>query len=294
MNVAVVANPVSGARRHRLELRAMFRKLGAAGIRVEHCHTQGPGDACRLAAEAAERCHAVIAVGGDGTVRDVARGLSRTGVPLVVWPAGTENLVAKTFGYKASADSVYQALVAGPTLQLDLARGEDRGFLVVGGIGFDADVVRRLTKLRNGHITHLTYADPLWRTFWQHRFPHVHVVGDDLDWEGRGMIFLGNIWRYSLGLPVVRDAIWDDGWLDVLILPCRTRVDLIGHSIRALLWRHIEHPSVVYRRVRRVRISSDEEVPVQFDGDNAGFLPVEVEIDPLAVALRVPPRRHRK
>lgn len=290
MRVAVIANPVSGAKRHHLELRAMFRVLRSAGIQVNYLPTRGAGDAFLLAREATEKGHqAVIAAGGDGTVRDVACGLAGTGIPLIVWPAGTENLVAKTFGYHAAPESVYMSLTSGQSLQVDLARRGRQAFLVVAGVGFDAEVVRRLTRTRNGHITHLTYADPIWRTFWQYRYPAVRVIGDQLEWCGRGLVFIGNIRRYSVGLHLVRDAIWDDGWLDVMILPCRNQAELIGHSARTLLSRHVEHPSVLYRRVRRVRVESDEQVPVQFDGDDAGFLPLEVEVEPRAVTLLVPP-----
>jgi len=289
MEVVLIANPVSGARR--LELNGLFRALQSAGFRIEFRPTRGPDDAYTFARAASRKSRAVIAAGGDGTIRDVARGLAHSGVPLIAWPAGTENLVAKTFGYRACSGTVYETLTAGRTLRVDLAQAPDQAFLVVGGVGFDAEVVRRLTHVRNGHITHLTYADPLWRTFWQHRFPRVRVTGDDLAWCGRGMVFIGNISRYSLGLPVVRDAVWDDGRLDVVIFSCRHQIELIGHSVRTLMRRHIEHPSVIYRRVQRVRIEADEDhdVPVQFDGDNAGFLPLEVEVAPKAVTLLVPP-----
>lgn len=289
MRVVVIANPVSGARRHHLELREMFQKLRSAGVEVTYQPTRAAGDAAHLATDASGRAQIVIAAGGDGTVRDVAGGLAGTDVPLVVWPAGTENLVAKSFGYRASAESVYSTLTAGRPVRLDLARVGRQAFLVVAGVGFDAEVVRRLSRLRNGHITHLTYADPIWRTFWSHRYPYVRVTGDDLDWTGRGLVFVGNIRRYSLGLNVVRDALCDDGLLDVIIFRCCHQVDLLGHSLRTLLRRQIGHPGVVYRRVRRVRVESDERIPVQFDGDDAGYLPLEVEVAPRAVTLLVPP-----
>lgn len=289
MRVAVIVNPVSGARRHRPELRATLDKLRSVGVQVEILPTRAAGDAETLARLATQRAQTVIAAGGDGTVREVAGGLADSGVPLIVWPAGTENLVAKTFGYRASADSVYAALTAGRRLRVDLARHGRHAFLVVAGVGFDAEVVQRLTRLRNGHITHLSYAGPIWRTFWQHRFPHVQVTGDQFEWQGRGLVFVGNIRRYSLGLRVIRDAVWDDGWLDVIIFPCRHQLDLIGHSLRTLFRRQVEHPGVRYRRVRRVRVESDEPVPVQLDGDDAGCLPLDVQVAPQAVTLLVPP-----
>ena len=158
------------------------------------------------------------------------------------------------------------------------------------GVGFDAEVVRRLSRLRTGHITHLSYAEPLWRTFWSYGFPPVRVVVDEaVSWEGRGLVFAGNLARYSLGLRVVRDARPDDGLLDLLILPCRHQGQLIGHSLRTLARRHVEHPGVRYLRFTRARIESPGRVPVQFDGDAGGCLPVEVTVRPAALSVLVHP-----
>ena len=95
--------------------------------------------------------------------------------------------------------------------------------------------------------------------------------------------------RYALGLPVVRDARPDDGLLDLCIFCCQDRLQLIGHSIRTIFGRHIEHPDMRYIRVQRVRVESDEAVPVELDGDPGGSLPLEISIRPGAIRVRVPP-----
>ncbi len=103
------------------------------------------------------------------------------------------------------------------------------------------------------------------------------------------MVFLGNMARYALGLPVVRDARPDDGLLDLCIFSCRDRRQLIAHSLRTVLKKHIEHPDVRYARVRQVRIESAEAVPIELDGDPGGTLPLDVSIRAAAVRVRVPP-----
>jgi len=293
MLIVAIVNPISGASKQSRALRVLLERLRAAGIRVECRRTRGPSDAQRLAREAAGRAGLVLAVGGDGTVRETAEGLAGTETPLAVWPTGTENLVAKSLGFKAKPDLALATILRGRDLTMDLGVANGQSFMVVTGVGFDAEVVNRLIRLRVGHITHLTYSWPLWRTFWEHRWPVLHISADGPDgpfrWDGRGMLFVGNLARYSLGLPVVRDAQPDDGLLDLSIMACQNKRQLIGHSIRTLRRTHIEHPSVCYRRITCLRVESPTPVPIEIDGEAAGWLPLELAVRVGAIRVRVPP-----
>ena len=290
--VTAIINPVAGACKGH-GLGEMLRRVAAAGHAVRVIRTTGPGQATGLARQAAQDGGYVIAAGGDGTVREVAAGLLGTPCPLLIWPGGTENLAAKSLGFRRELDTIPSALTSGRLATLDVAFGNGQPFLVVAGVGFDAEVVRRLVGCRTGHITHLSYCEPIWRTFWEYRSPGVRILHEGRPWwEGRGMVFVGNMARYSLGLPVVRDARPDDGLLDLLVMPYRHKLGLIAHSLRTLVGRHIEHGGAKYMRVTRVRIESDEKVPVEFDGDCAGTLPLDVEVRPAALHVQLPPDGH--
>lgn len=298
MGVIAIAiiNPAAGASRRRAGVRGMIARLRAAGIDVESRTTADAADARRIAAEVAGDTRSdglaryIIAVGGDGTIREVADGLAGSIVPMIVWPTGTENLLARSFGFRADPELTLACITAGRTMAMDIGIANGQSFLTVAGVGFDAEVVNRLVRLRMGHITHLTYAGPLWRTFWEHRFPFYRVFSQDkLLWAGRGMVFVGNLPRYSLGLRVIRDARHDDGLLDLCIFPCRSRLGLIAHSLRTVVRKHVEHGGVRYVRLHHVRVESDSTVPVELDGEAAGCLPIEVTIRPSAIRLRVPP-----
>lgn len=290
----MIVNPIAGACHQARALAQLSARLRYQGVAVERLDTGGPGDARRMAANAPGEADAVIVVGGDGTVGEVADGLTGSTVPLVIWPTGTENLVAKSLGFRAEPEIAAACILRGQDRPLDVGLANGRSFLLVAGVGFDAEVVHRLVRSRRGHITHLSYFWPLWRTFWEHRWPVIRVYNEGRPfWYGRGMVFLGNMARYALGLPVVRDARPDDGLLDLCIFCCQDQIQLLGHSIRTVFARHIEHPDMRYIRVRQVRVESDEPLPVELDGDLGGFLPLEVSIRPGAVRVKVPPARAR-
>jgi len=296
MRVVAIVNPVAGASRQSAAFRGMLSRLARDGVTVEECLTAAAGDGRRIAAnlanahQAGDALRAVIVVGGDGTIREVGEGLAGSALPMVIWPTGTENLMAKYFGFRADPEVIPACVSGGEAVAMDVGVANGRSFLIIAGAGFDAEVVHRLVGLRKGHITHLTYTNPLWRTFWEHRFPEFRVFSEDqLVWAGRGMVFVGNVWRYSLGLRVVRDAVHDDGLLDLCIMPCRGRLKLIAHSLRTAIRTHIEHGGILYSRHRHIRIESDARVPVQLDGDAAGYLPLDIRVQPTSLRLLVSP-----
>lgn len=287
--VLAVVNPVSGRRDVSALLRRLRRRLGEQGVELDTATTSGAGDAGRLAREAPAGMAAVLAVGGDGTAREVVTALAGTGRPAVVVPAGTENILARHLKVRATFDDVYAALTAGRRVDMDVGFVNGRPFLIVVGAGFDAEVVARLARRRRGHIGYLDYFWPLWQTFWCHRFPRLRVEADGrCVFDDYGLVLAGVTPRYSLGLRILRDARVDDGLLDVCALPCRRRRRLVRHAADVLARRHVEREGVVYRQCRNLVISSPAEAPVEVDGDAGGRLPVEITITPRAVTLLTP------
>lgn len=284
--VQIIVNPVSGRSGSRRLVSGLCSRLAALGWGARVGYTCGRGDASRLAAQTSrDECRAIVVVGGDGTVREAAEGATKSGMPILVLPTGTENLLAKYFNMRCDVVQVCNTLEVGSEVQIDVAEvtaGQPpihRQFLLMAGMGFDADVVRRLSALRKGHITHGDYFWPIWRSFWTYRHPRVRVETEDgVIFHGPGMVFVGNIPRYAIGLQICRDATPKDGRLDVCIFECQSRAELLWHAVKTLLRRHIGSQKVIYRRASRIQVSADERVDVQLDGDLTDPLPAEFAI----------------
>lgn len=277
--IVAVVNPVSGRRGVQATLRAIEDRLVANGASLEVRVTSRPGEATDLAARAADRADALLVVGGDGTLCEAVNGLIHRLVPVAVLGVGTENLMAKELRMPRSPDALADLLLHGETVPHDVGVVNDRRFLAVVGVGFDAECVERLTRVRRGHITHVDYAWPIFRAFFAHQFPRMCVDCDgERVFDGRGLVLIGVIPRYSIGLRLLARAKPDDGLLDVLVLPCATRTGLILHALRAALQMHVDHPSTVYRQAGRVIVTSPESVAVEIDGDMGGRLPIECHV----------------
>jgi diacylglycerol kinase (ATP) len=281
--IAAIVNPVSGRRDLTPVVGLIGRKVNALGADFSLHRTARPGDATRIATSLQESADAVLVVGGDGTVCEVVNGLMERRVPVLVYRGGTENLLARELKMPSSPGEAARMLVHGRAIPYDVGVYNDRRFLSVAGVGFDAECVFRMAAGRRGHITHLDYFWPIWRTFWAHRFPLLEVVLDGrIVFRGRGFAILGILPRYSAGMRILANASFDDGMLDLCIFPCTSHRQMLAHAIRALTRCHIGHGGVLYERGRHIRVTSADPVFVQIDGDPGGMLPAEFTILPQA------------
>lgn len=289
-SILVIINPVSGSSPGRERVRDLRNALLAEGCSVRLYQTTDTGDGKRRAAEARGNVDCLVVAGGDGTVREVIEGLAGHPTPLAILPSGTENLLAREMRVPTSTEAMCRAIQRSHTRAVDLARVNNNAFLLVTGIGFDGEVIDRLVATRRGHITHLSYFWPLWRTFWQHRWPRLSVVADGEEiFRGKGMVFVGNTARYALNLRVCRDAVNDDGMLDVCAFYCDHQIPLLRHSANTMMRRHVGSRGVVYQKARDIEVASLDEEPVslEVDGDPAGILPARFDIEPRRAAVIV-------
>lgn len=288
--VAMIVNPVAGSGEARDVLTGLRERLLDAGHPCDTFVSESADDLERLVALHATGDTIIAVAGGDGTIHTALRGLLGKPNPLLIIPLGTENLLATQLGIYPDPESIWRTLTEGRQSPFDLALINGRPFATVVGAGFDAEVVARLTRDRRGHISYFDYFWPLWRTFWQYRFPSVRVIADgQMICDEPALVFVGNISRYATGLQILRHARWDDGLLDLCVMRCGHQGPLLEHAFWTLLNWHVEHPLVTYKQVRRVRIEADQPLPLQCDGDPAGELPAEIEVLPAAINVMVSP-----
>ena len=291
--VHLIINPLSGYGGHKRllgELRGEFR---AAGVDLVEYTTTAPDDATRYSRSVAERASAVLVWGGDGTVNEVANALVGSDVPILPCLAGTENLLARELRIPANPREIVQVLLRGQVVDCDVGIVNGRNFLLIIGVGFDGEVVRRLAAVRTGHISHLSYFWPIWRTFWEHDFPAMRITADGEEiFNDYGLAFVGNISRYAVGLRICRDAVFNDGLLDLVIFACREQTHLVFHAAWTLLRLHPLKGDVIYRRLKHVRIETSRPVPSQVDGDVGPSTPLDISVFPKKLKLIIPRPRN--
>jgi diacylglycerol kinase family enzyme len=276
--VGIVANKASGTGAGGQLVRRFVGELEQVGLEAEIAWT--PHDRTALvdcADRSKYRC--LVAVGGDGTVSALIN--ERPRVPISVLPSGTENLAAQHFGLRRNPGSLARTIAAGRIARTDLGCAAGRRFMLMTGFGFDGDIVTRHHRSRtstSGRIrpTHrAAYVEPILRASLFYRFPSIRVriedAGAEEELDGT-TVFVFNLPRYALGLPFAPTACQDDGLLDLVVFREPGPFRALYYLWRVLCGTHLDHPGVLHRRIHRVRVSSLGRVPVQLDGDPAGFL----------------------
>lgn len=290
--ISYIVNPRSGATGSKLTGRLFQEHLIKKGFKVRVCLTNSLDHACELATNAAVDydCAMVVVAGGDGTIREVAHGLEGGDKPLLIVPCGTENLLANELGLDGKLKTIITTFEAGYTRALDLGSANGKCFASIAGFGFDGQVVRRVSEQRKGHISHYDYFWPIWRTFWGYKFPTMEVQVDGQQiFNGSGLVFVGNISRYAVGLQILHFADFGDGLLDVCIYKCASRFRLVKHSIMTALKQHFRSSDVIYCQGKIVTVSSKTDcIMTQIDGDPGPALPVQIKVIPQAVNVLVP------
>lgn len=247
-------------------------------------------EATTAAREAARNAHIVVAVGGDGTVADVATGISGTDACLGIVPAGSTNITARSLGIPSSPRDAISLLAGAHTLlPIDLGISEDRCFLHMGGAGFDAEIFRTANpewKRRLGWLAYLPAAAVALR------LPPslVTITCDSEQVEARSpLVLVANGGSAILPNFKIHPRIAvDDGWLDVLVFTATTPAQVAATLGQLGSQRLDRSPYVVWRRCRRVRIDADPPLDVELDGDVRGFTPREFSIRPGALKVVTP------
>ena len=239
----------------------------------------------------------VVAVGGDGTVQQVADSLSGSGVPLAIVPTGTGNLLAGNLGIPHPPEEAIRTALSGRRRRIDLGRidvgHKHRVFTVACGVGFDADVMERTDsaeKSRWGKVAYLAGAvlEAGKITNASHEIT-IDGVRQQMD---AAQVFVANLGRVSAGLRV-RGVRSDDGLLDVFVIRASGPLPALlagWEAIRGTDPDQHDGDRVFRARARKVRIRSRPARRVETDGSVVGRTPITLSVRTKALTVMVPRR----
>jgi YegS/Rv2252/BmrU family lipid kinase len=290
--VAIQRNPHSGSGTRRRELQELIAGLRGHGLRPRLFSRRELFDRRLLEPRARDGLVCVVAAGGDGTICDVLNRMP--GVPVAILPLGTENLMAKYLGITPSGRLVADMIAAGKTRRFDLCQVGSRRCFLMASFGFDADVIHRVHTSRRGNITKLTYFQPISQSLRKYGHPPMRLYFDGATSPIIArMAVVANLPLYAFGLRVVADACGDDGFLDVRMFQPESAFQMFRYLYKVVRGVHEALDDVTCVRAQRVRIESDVPVPVQADGDPAGWTPIEISVLPSAFECFVPANDQR-
>jgi diacylglycerol kinase (ATP) len=324
--IIVIGNPVAGGGAGQKIQKAVLI-LKASGLEVQARLTSRKGDAESFAREAsASPGTLVIAAGGDGTYNEVANGLVYSDTPLAILPLGTTSVLARELGIPLNMDKALEIALRGRVETVHMGKitlnpaqliagmerreiATTRHFLLMAGIGYDADAVYGVNEVVKKHSGKLAYilsglgsiinyhpgqltinasvggpSDTEGERFRLHR-QYNSLAGNLLHAAGYTVIVSKSSF-YGGDMKITPDARLTSPYLYVFIGHKKGRLDLIRYLAAIITGRTLSLREISYFRTDRITIEGSSHI--QLDGDYAGTTPAEIAVVRNALKLVVP------
>ena len=217
----IIINPAAGNGRAKVIAQEIEAYLKEKGVAFEMLFTTEPDHATQLAREAARRgAETVIAVGGDGTITEVARGLVHTGTALGIIPAGTGNDFIKAVGIPRDWRSALDFILTHPARPVNTGAMNDSFFMNVSGAGFDVMVLDYSIEAKKHCSGIWPYFYGIIRAIKNYKPFRMRVeIGEDTVIERDCMLCsVANGKYFGGGIPIAKQADVTDGLLDILVV----------------------------------------------------------------------------
>ena len=297
----VIVNPIAGANAARRKWPHIHKLLRHSGLSFDYQYTEGVGHAIELArAAASDGYRFLVAVGGDGTVNEVANGiLSVAGskeTVIGVINTGTGNDFVRSVGIPRDYAHACSCLTGSRRLLIDVGVVQYRKdgqtlrrfFINAAGVGFDAEVVeatKRLPKYFGGTIP---YVAGILRTLAGYKNkPVVLRVGNGVETRLILSVVVANGCYFGGGMRVAPQAELGDSLLDVVTVGDMGKFELLKTLPKIYKGTHINHSKVRMEKATQITIESRERFLVHADGELLGEGPVSFWLVPSALSVAV-------
>ena len=308
--VVIVVNPNSqgGALGRRWpELSDVIRRE----LAFEVVRTKAPGDATRLAAEALRGgAEIVVAVGGDGTINEVANGFFddgkaiKPGAALAILPFGTGGDFVRTAKITKDWHNAVRILGEGRRRTIDVGRldlttrdgkAAVRMFMNIASFGLSGVTDRFANQSKKRFGGKISFFAATTRAMFSYDNQRVRMVFDEKPADAVDMtistVAVANGRYFGGGMFIAPDAELDDGFFDVVALGDMGMSDFVFKSRRLYDGSHLTMDKVSHRRAKIVRAepaSPSQVVELDVDGETPGILPATFRVVPRAIDLIVP------
>jgi diacylglycerol kinase (ATP) len=253
------------------------------------CATTYTGEAEAMARRgAAEGFEKIVAAGGDGTINEVVNGLAGTGTMLGLLPIGTMNVFATELGLPVHDLELCWDIVKGDnTRAVDLPKANQKFFVQLAGVGLDAQVVKETSAQLKRSFGPLSYVISAVQIA-ARKPPKLFIQSEDASIDEGSFVLVGNGRLYGGPFPFFKRAALDDGLLDVIVFKRLGYLEIIKYLQDVVFSSNIRVPEIEYFQTARLRVESDQTVPVELDGELVGNCPVEFSLQESSLRVLVP------
>ncbi|MCK9291982.1 MAG: diacylglycerol kinase family protein [Bacteroidales bacterium] len=285
-----VVNPKAGQRRKESFPDFVQARLNHQVFTFDIAFTQGQGHATTLAQQAVkDGADMVVAVGGDGTINEVARSLIGTTTALGIVPSGSGNGLARHLNIPLSFKGAIEAINEGNIVEIDTVKLNDQVFVSIAGVGYDALIAEQFAKDKHrGFFTYFKLVASL--------FPGYEPQDYTLTIDEKPMITtkalfisLANSNQFGYNTIIAPNAQLNDGMIDVCIVQKPTIFEL-PIIINLLFLNKIHHSrQVKIFQANKLSLGRTTNPVVNLDGEPVQMdLMLQAEVNPLSLKVAIP------
>ena len=278
----VIAN-VRGAARER-RFAAVLAALGRAGAQVDVVRVESPGDAARHARAAVAGNSGVerlVVAGGDGTMNDAVNGLDGATLPVAFLPLGTANVLAQELALPRHPDALARWILHGRAEPVHLGRANGRLFLLMAGVGIDAEVCERIDRGMKSRFRQGAYVATTIERWLRYRPRRYRLTVDGVAYDAASAV-VSNAVHYGGPFVFAPEADFREPLLHVCLFRRSGRMAATRYMIAMVLGLLPRMRDFAIVTGRHVVIEAEPGAPagdpVQVDGDVLARLPVTIEV----------------
>lgn len=290
--IKLIANPGAGeAKEEAQNLKLVTDRLEKKGLKVDLVQINPKEKATPVARKASKNGYKVIvAMGGDGTIEAVMRGMIGSKTRLGIIPSGTENNIAKSLGIPSDLEGACDLIASGKTLKLDIGRvktkkGKKFYFFEMATVGLAAAIYPDMNKVANGKFSHLK--DTASTFLHQETKPTVYLTfnNESKDKVETMLVMVSNTPIFGKNLNVAPEASMQDGLLDISVYPEFNKIELLNYYASIMNGRDSGNKKVHHYQARKLKVKTSPKLDVMADGVALGKGTVKIKVQP--GALRV-------
>ena len=263
--------------------------------KFEEIYTEAPGDAVKIAQKAVKGNYDyIMSVGGDGTVNEIINGMLSVekeyrNTKLIIFPLGTGSDLSRTLGLPSNPEDFIKLIKREKTKSIKAVKAEFlnhrqqktiRYFLNMADCGMGAEVANKLNQSKKFIKGSLSYLISIFQVLFRYQNKEIEVEADDkLLYRGKintVIIAHGNYFGGGINIAPKADLYGDK--LNLILLKDFSKMGIILNLIKAYKGDHLSHPLVESYLAEDIKISSDEKVELELDGESLGSCEAEFKI----------------
>ncbi len=286
--ILFLVNPTSGVGKQKTIERYIESEIDSDFLHVNVSYTQYRAHARELAADAVGKYDAVVAVGGDGTVNEVASRLIDTDTALAIIPTGSGNGLARHLHVPLKMKRAFQSLNEFKIRKIDTIKINQYCCVNVAGVGFDAHISHEFEgrKLRGP----IGYLQLIMAELAKYKSNPYHLLIDGKEYDRNAfLISFANSSQWGNNIYIAPDAKIDDGLIDVRIINDFPKIATPA-MVFSLLDKSYDFEKDELVKAKKIEIHHFQELRAHIDGEPIVLPPdVKISIKPLSLNVIVPP-----